>query len=126
MLFYAAFRRDSISLLRFPLAMSKSSRIEFRQLVAWNMHTVVFIPISISHFLLFILTLSLDLLAAVINLFPCEVFTPSDAGNRSQQSEWQQVFSGLPESSQDSGRSQKGYGQDGLDSSDYQFLQFSL
>ena len=48
---------------------------------------------------------------------PCEFFTRELADNHSLRSKWQQVSSGLQDSSEYSGRSQQYYNLDGLDSS---------
>ena len=49
-LFCTAIRRDSVSLLWFPiffLAMFRSSHAQFHQFVALSIRTVVFLPISL-------------------------------------------------------------------------------
>ena len=45
------------------LAMSRFTRVSFRLFVAWNIHTVIFLPISVSSLLFFML-----FLVAVISL----------------------------------------------------------
>ena len=48
-LFCAAIRRDSVSLKSFSfLTMIRFFRVRFYWFVAWNIHTIVFLPISVS------------------------------------------------------------------------------
>ena len=73
-LFYGHSRSDSVSLKSFSfLAMSKTSRLRFRQFVAWNIHTAVFFVFLFTSFFFFvfllIFTYSLQFLVAVISLF---------------------------------------------------------
>ena len=62
-LFCAAIKRDPVSLLSFPF----QSHIIFSLFFAWNIHTVVFLPIFVLLLLLF-LVLCVLFLIAVINL----------------------------------------------------------
>ena len=65
---FAVIRRDSVSLLRFPFL----SNVQFFWcdifFVAWNIHTVVFLPISFCFLFIFVLVLSAVFLVHLISL----------------------------------------------------------
>ena len=52
-LFCSGIEKDLVTLLRFSLVISRSSHVSSRQFVAYSIHTVIFLPISIFWFVLF-------------------------------------------------------------------------